>query len=210
MDRPPLGRAAPQQARSREKYQRVLDAADQMFAEQGVRGAKMTALAATAGMSVGSLYQFFKDRDDVAAALADRYVGQLVSEFEELGLADLADLELAISYLVHHFLDTYRRHPGYRALVVEYSHHDPNSPLYPMRHREVTRAVEVLQPLLPDATPEFVGTVIGNGYEIGSHFLVRVPEHPDEADIEEVELMIMHYICGRLRPATPVHWPRTT
>jgi len=55
----------------------LLDVAEQLFAEIGFDATTTNAIAARAGMSPGSLYQFFPNKDAIAEALASRYLEQL-------------------------------------------------------------------------------------------------------------------------------------
>jgi AcrR family transcriptional regulator len=47
----------------------ILDAAEGVFAEQGLQGARMEDIAARAGVAVGTLYNYFSDRQTLLAAL---------------------------------------------------------------------------------------------------------------------------------------------
>lgn len=60
----------PVQARSRERVARILAAATEAIAERGSEHLKMADLAMRAGVSVGSLYQYFPDKAAVILALA--------------------------------------------------------------------------------------------------------------------------------------------
>ena len=51
----------------------ILDAAVVVFARDGVERASTNAIAAEAGISPGSLYQYFDDKGDIARALGQRY-----------------------------------------------------------------------------------------------------------------------------------------
>jgi AcrR family transcriptional regulator len=73
-------RHAPTQARSRERLQRVLDAADEVLAGEGAAAFTTTRVAQVAGVPVGSIYRFFPGKDAIAEALAVRYW----SDFEDL------------------------------------------------------------------------------------------------------------------------------
>lgn len=64
---------APQQERGQRRVEQILDAAEAVFAEMGVDGASMQAVADRAGASVGSLYHFFPSKDVLVEALARRY-----------------------------------------------------------------------------------------------------------------------------------------
>jgi AcrR family transcriptional regulator len=49
----------------------ILDAAEQVLAEQGLHAARMDDIAARVGVSVGTLYNYFEDRQQLLEALRD-------------------------------------------------------------------------------------------------------------------------------------------
>ena len=65
-------RRTPVQERSAARVQRMLDAAAELLDEVGYEATTTSLIAARAGVSVGSLYQFFPDRRAVLQALAVR------------------------------------------------------------------------------------------------------------------------------------------
>jgi AcrR family transcriptional regulator len=65
------------QARGERRIALLLEAAAQVFAETGYEAATTNAIAARAGVSPGSLYQFFSNKEAMAEALAARFVDQL-------------------------------------------------------------------------------------------------------------------------------------
>jgi len=66
-------------ASRRIKTAQILDAAEQLFERKGFQQATMEELAHAAGVSVGSLYNVFKGKEDVYAQIAER-VGKAVLE----------------------------------------------------------------------------------------------------------------------------------
>jgi len=72
-------RRIPQQARGQQRIERLLDAAEQVFAEVGYDAATTNAIAARADTSIGSLYQFFPNKEAILHALAARQL-RLLSE----------------------------------------------------------------------------------------------------------------------------------
>ncbi len=66
-------RRTPRQARSRETVEAILDAAAFLLETEGFRAASTNAIARRAGVSIGSLYQFFASREEVFRALLDRH-----------------------------------------------------------------------------------------------------------------------------------------
>ncbi|BDU73576.1 TetR/AcrR family transcriptional regulator [Mesoterricola silvestris] len=66
-------RKAARQTRSRDTVSAILEAAARILETKGYAAASTNAIARAAGVSVGSLYQYFADRDDVFRALAARH-----------------------------------------------------------------------------------------------------------------------------------------
>ncbi len=78
---------APQRKRGELRVAALQDAALAVFAEKGFEAATMTQIAARAGAPIGSLYQFFPNKDVLADALIDRYAGQLGDALDALEAA---------------------------------------------------------------------------------------------------------------------------
>ena len=60
----------------------LLEAAEQVFAEQGVVGTRIEDISKRAGVAVGTLYNYFEDRDQLFAALMGRRRAELVRSLE--------------------------------------------------------------------------------------------------------------------------------
>jgi AcrR family transcriptional regulator len=58
---------------------RILDAAQEVLSGHGYHGASTNRIAATAGVSPGSLYQYFPNKDAIVAAVVDRYSDALAA-----------------------------------------------------------------------------------------------------------------------------------
>ena len=69
-------RKTPKQARGRETQQRFLDAAARVFAAHGYSAGTTNRIAAEAGASVGSLYQYFPNKDSILVALVRQHVDE--------------------------------------------------------------------------------------------------------------------------------------
>jgi len=66
-------RKTPGQARSQETVRVVLEASARILESDGLRGFNTNAIAAKAGVSVGSLYQYFPNKDAIVLALIGGY-----------------------------------------------------------------------------------------------------------------------------------------
>ena len=65
-------RRAPSQSRSKERVQRMLAAAVTLIERDGSDAMRMSEVAEMAGVSIGSLYQYFPDKSAIIRTLAER------------------------------------------------------------------------------------------------------------------------------------------
>jgi AcrR family transcriptional regulator len=66
-----------------ETTEAILAAAEEVFAEQGLRGARMESIAARAGVAVGTVYNHFEDKDALLGALRDSRAAALLGRLDE-------------------------------------------------------------------------------------------------------------------------------
>src|SRR5918996_4966718 len=107
------------QERGKKRIEQILDAAAAVFAESGYEGATTNAIAAHAGMSPGSLYQFFPNKEAIAEALASRYAEEMEAAHSVAlnpGLAKLP-LDEMIDRIVDPMIELSLANPGAKALL---------------------------------------------------------------------------------------------
>lgn len=115
----PTLRRQPRQERGERRIAGILDAADRVFASVGYEAATTNAIAREAGASVGSLYQFFPDKEAILLALAARYREELHAIHDRVFTEETARLPLAEMYdlVVETLAAFYRAHPGCRPML---------------------------------------------------------------------------------------------
>jgi AcrR family transcriptional regulator len=77
----PLGRVARRQQRNREA---LIQAASLVMTEKGVDGATMLEIAERADVGAGTVYNYFKSKDDLAIAVLEEMMHQLALRIEEV------------------------------------------------------------------------------------------------------------------------------
>jgi AcrR family transcriptional regulator len=82
------------QARGRRRVDAILNAAEQVLAEAGYDGASTNAIAARANTSIGSIYQFFPNKDAIMQAVGLRYLERCGGLFAPLLSAEAAALPM--------------------------------------------------------------------------------------------------------------------
>lgn len=75
----------PQQLRGHERVAQLLKSGADVFAEKGFDATTMTEIAARAGASIGSLYQFFPNKDTLADTLHRANIEAIAGLLDELG-----------------------------------------------------------------------------------------------------------------------------
>lgn len=79
----PQPRKAPRQQRSQQTVDAILQATARVLAEHGYAGTNTNLIAETAGVSVGSLYQYFPNKNALIAALHDRHDRQMLDLIDQ-------------------------------------------------------------------------------------------------------------------------------
>lgn len=132
------------QERGLRRMASILDAAEAVGAEVGFDAMTTNAVAARAGISPGSLYQFFANKAAIIAGLAQRYRDALA----ELGPLRIdptvsADRARAADQVVEALIGFHLAHPGLRPILAI----DPTSDLAPATaalHDELCEGVDDL------------------------------------------------------------------
>jgi AcrR family transcriptional regulator len=204
-DLPASLRHVPTQARSRERLRRVLDAADDVLAQEGAHAFTTTRIAAAAGIPIGSVYRYFPDKQTILEALAVRYW----SDFEDLVAAaaeadEVTPLEDPGAVVIDALAAGFRSRPGFLALWY--------GGLRTERLRDVTRPTRsaiaasierILSVHWPQASPDSRRTAAQMVVLAGDGLLreaFRVDRSGDPGVLAESEAMIDAYLTARLGP----------
>ncbi|MCX7004149.1 MAG: helix-turn-helix domain containing protein, partial [bacterium] len=112
---------APQQQRARAKVARILAAAETAFSTRGYAHTTIARIARQARVSVGTVYAYFIDKDDVLKQLLTQHVEMLLQPAEAF-LAQLprtADMAGTLATLLHDSLRTHAAHAGLHTVFTE-------------------------------------------------------------------------------------------
>lgn len=141
------------QARGERRIAQLLEAAASVFCTTGYAAASTNAIAREAGVSPGTLYQFFPNKEAIAIELGDRLMHEMRDMYgEALAPVDPATpLMEAVGAAVDRFIDFSCEHPVFFALM-----HGPDIPgriaeEHDALHATLISRIEgLLTSLLPD------------------------------------------------------------
>jgi AcrR family transcriptional regulator len=106
-------RKSPRQARSQATVTAILDAAARVLVERGYAATNTNLVAERAGVSVGSLYQYFPNKDALIAALHERHAREMNGVVERaLVECDGLGFEAALSLLLEGLVEAHRVEAG--------------------------------------------------------------------------------------------------
>lgn len=110
----PSRRRLPTQARSRERVERILDAAAELVVTEGVDGLTTRSIAEAAELPVASLYQYFADKEAVLLALCERDMAEMDDQVAR-DLAAAGELTMAglVETSMRAFVKVYHRRPAF-------------------------------------------------------------------------------------------------
>ena len=148
--RPPSDHTRPRktarQTRAQATVDAILIAAERLFADGGLERVTTTQIADLAGVSVGSLYQYFPTKQAILGELIDRHTEQTIARLAGT-LADLADgpIEATLRRIIVILLEADTIDLGLHRLFLDKL---PDAGRTEQRHGELRRVTEAVRALL--------------------------------------------------------------
>ncbi|MBS1064032.1 TetR/AcrR family transcriptional regulator [Gluconobacter wancherniae] len=182
------------------RVEAILEAATKLFAERGLQGTTMSAVAEESGTAPGSLYRFFRNRDEVWDALLDRYVALRYDQLSELRAC--APL-MTTQELARHMVQDMQNRFQLRKLAMSFL--EIREDLAP-RRRELRleilrRTADVLQAHAPEADPERLPVIARMASQMLRMVagLEKVEADGEGAVMPELERALCLYLTDTLR-----------
>jgi AcrR family transcriptional regulator len=135
------------QRRSRETVAAILDAAARVLEEHGYAAGTTNRIAERAGVSIGSLYEYFPSKDAIVVALAER---ELDAERDALlavltGARAREPLALLLRRFVEAIVDLHAARPTLHRILFEEADHPPGAHACVLRFEEaLAHALEAI------------------------------------------------------------------
>jgi AcrR family transcriptional regulator len=119
MDEQQHTRPVRRRARGVQRIASILDAAEIVFATMGYEEATTNHIAAQAEISPGSLYQFFANKEEIAHALAARYIEILQRIYDSIFSNEAAKLSFPIwlDQIIDALVTFHVDHPAFHVLL---------------------------------------------------------------------------------------------
>ncbi|WP_211239605.1 TetR/AcrR family transcriptional regulator [Jiangella gansuensis] len=197
------------QARGERRIEQIVAAAAEVFAAAGYEAATTNAIAAQAGISPGSLYQFFANKDQIARALAERYVDELgaaqAAAFETIDLAQ-APLAGMIEAVIGPLVEFNLANRGFKALFAR-ADMPPTlteavAPLHAALLGRVVALLSLRAPELPAAVVERAAVVSIQIVRAMMPLIVAAEDTERDALVGELRAALHGYLAPMLGDTT--------
>ena len=195
-------RRQPRQARSRERVDRILDAAAQLLLEEGYDAVKTNHIARRAGVSIGSIYQFFPNRVAIFHALAVRYLDRISEVLaKKLATAQARPWRAVIDDVIDTLAEIWRTEPAFITVWLAIQ----NTAELRASDEQYNRIFvqEYLTPYLanalPDIAPDRRDAMARIIFEICQRLLdysMQANPQQDAIVVEELKLLLKSYIAA--------------
>lgn len=199
-------RKAPIQARSQHMVDTILEATAHILAEHGYAGTNTNRVAAHAGVSIGSVYQYFPNKDALIAALHEHHAAQIsVIINRVLNAAAPRSLEEHITALVEALLAAHEHMPQlHKVLEKELPFFDPpkaGNPVDDTIFKRIRHLLDTYEHQINQTNLDLAAWVMLNMLESLIHAAVIDP--PQHLSRNDIAVAITDAICGFL------HYERT-
>ncbi|TNF18487.1 MAG: TetR/AcrR family transcriptional regulator [Rhodobacteraceae bacterium] len=190
-------RKAPRQERSRKTCDAILKAAADILAREGQTGLNTNHVARKAGVSIGSLYQYYPNKQSIVGALIHARRAALLAEMEQAAeAAEAAGLDEIVRAMVavrlrHHF-----RHPR---LAEALSRAEAELPADRDLRQQRTRVEAMIVAVLAEYYVDDPETVARDVLAIGDGMACAAVE-AGESDAEALVARVDRAVLGYLAP----------
>ncbi|MFE0173180.1 TetR/AcrR family transcriptional regulator [Streptomyces sp. NPDC059002] len=209
-DRHPIrARKQPRQARAELTRQRILAAAAHVFAEYGYAAGTTNRIAERARISIGSLYQYYPNKDAILLELVTRHLdATVVSSKEHQDAEEPASIEEIMRGYVRSLVDNHLDDPKLLQVMMERTPRDPELLERMARHEREqvahTRELLARHPEVRVTDTDVAAQLVVSTAGTVVHQLVAAPRSVDARRLEAelVDMLTRYLTAGPGSPPT--------
>jgi AcrR family transcriptional regulator len=200
-----VSRRTPRQERSRDTVDCILEAAAQVFGRLGYAGTTTNKIARRAGVSIGSLYQYFSSKEDILRVLLENHRRE-AREVIEAARRRLSDpdvpLEQGLRSLLSGLHALHSADPGLSRVlahgIYESGGRKPRDDAEEERYVAVVRDILVARPDVAVEDPEMAARVVVRTVEQVIRWLGHESDPTLDAEgfLDELLAMLVSYLTS--------------
>ncbi|OMI34115.1 TetR/AcrR family transcriptional regulator [Streptomyces sparsogenes] len=211
----PAGEAKPRrrQARGERRIQQLLDAAASVFCRAGYAGASTNAIAREAGVSPGTLYQFFPNKEAIAVELGERLTHRMREAHGVLFTPEYASLPLdrMLDAVVDPMVEFNCQNPVFLTLIhsgdIPGLMTEDHDALHVALQARLEELIGFIQPALPPERRTRTATMVFSLFKAGLELVLAHEGGERAAYIEELKASLHGYLAPIIGAETPSRTP---
>jgi AcrR family transcriptional regulator len=187
-------RKEPRQARSRATVETIVQAGARILGDEGWAGFTTNRIAELAGVSIGSLYQYFPDKFSLVDAIRHRHLDDSLAAMRDVGAEGLSPDEFA-ARLVQAVVAAHSVYPGLHRVLLDEApsseeYRNPNSEFEIEYLSCYAKAVATYRKRQPGAADHIAGRVLSDAIDGVIHNAARRGAVDDPAMQKELVRLI--------------------
>ena len=174
---PSVMRKEPRQARSRATVETIVQAGARILSDEGWAGFTTNRIAELAGVSIGSLYQYFPDKLSLVDAIRHRHLDDSITVMRKVRADGLSPEEFAVQ-LVQAVVAAHSIYPGLHRVLLDEApsskeYRNPNSEFEIEYLSYYAKAVATQRKRQPNAADHVAGRVLSDAIDGVIHNAAR-------------------------------------
>lgn len=198
---PPPLRKVPRQARSRATVEVILEAGARVLGTHGWSGFSTNKVAALAGVSIGSFYQYFPEKASLLEAIRERHLAECLAVLRDLQTRKLTANQLVV-HLVKGMIAVHDTFPGVHRVLLEEAPNQPAGRLDPKSPYELeylgcyAAVVKRLRPHIELDRAGRIAVIVSDAIDGVIHNAARRGTL-DQPELQaELEQLVLLYVVG--------------
>lgn len=195
-------RKQPVQQRARVTVEAILDATAHIWAREGYTAVNTNRVADAAGVSIGSLYQYFPDKAALVGAVAVRHSEAMARVFQDAaGKAGQGNLRYLVRTLIRATLAAHRENPPLRRAIIE------ELPRIG-RPKRIAALKAAIRSAVVDLLSRYRNQIAVADLDLAAFVIINAVEHlthvaqsergvVDQALEQQLNRMIINYLVGK-------------
>ena len=176
----------------------LVEATARVLVEDGFDRASTNRIAKVAGVSIGSLYQYFPNKEALVVAVVDRHMDEVASLVHNLAV-DLEDapVEQAVRSTIQGLAAIHRVNPALHMAMVRQADHLAHPRLQKIRAGMQAVIAQWLERRRDDVLPrnfQAASFVLNVAVRAVEHEIQLAPEQDPDIVIEELTSMVLRYL----------------
>ncbi|KHE71735.1 TetR/AcrR family transcriptional regulator [Halobacillus sp. BBL2006] len=187
--------------KNKPKYKQIIEAAVEVIAENGYHSSQVSKIAKKAGVADGTIYLYFKNKEDILVSLFQEKMGQFIERIEQETTSRQTAEEKLLTLIETHFKQLAADH--HLAIVTQLELRQSNKELRQKINEVLKRYLNVIDQIVQEGVEEKLfrkgmdrrlvrQMIFGTMDETVTNWVMKEQRHNIVEQAKEVHSLIIH------------------